>query len=332
MIQWVALVLVLLWFVALAMAVFERSRRRPVVVAAPMGVASVRPPDSDLADARNMIRNMQTMPIIERSTDGHGIVIPAGGEGYAHCLRLTLQWLSLRSSLPIEVWSYEKELESVKWAETYGATIRTIKGVCAGSCKHAIKSKALLGTGFRHAILIEADAAPIICPEYVFGSSEYVNAGALFWSSNRDHSARTLLGTSTHPMDTSVIVIDTHRHARAIQVISHITERWGNRLHEWTGTTGDSALWSVVWSSAESMSHIVRGSQDVGRGSPWVYSATILPDTNGRPLFVHARGSRWSGVAFGSKVLERTQDGTPFEDIAGDFEQRYNVPFTREQP
>lgn len=322
MIQWVAVVLALLWLVAIGMAVFERSRRKPIAVAPPAIHKRPEVQDGELEAAKRLIHEIAHVPLLEHIGDARGIVIPAGGEGYAHCLRLTLEWL--RTSLPIEVWAYERELDSIKWASDR-VTIRLVPEPGAGACKHAIKSYALANTGFRHAILIEADAVPLISPEYLFETHEYKESGALFWSSTRIGPQRSPLGYMPHALDTSVIAIDTKRHGRAIQMVSHVAGRWGARLYEWTGTRTDAALWSIIWSESHSPHHIIHGQREVGHGSPWAYSATVLSDTNHMPLFIHARGARWSGVPAGKRVLHTMADGTPFSDVAGDFESRFNT-------
>jgi ADP-heptose:LPS heptosyltransferase len=165
-------------------------------VAARRGVKASRQNSYDetaltLHNARIMLE--QFVPTISEypgGFSGRGIVICAGGVRY-----FTNAWVCVRRlrqlgcALPIEFWHRgpgEMDSEMKALVEPLGVGCVDVNEVMK---KHPVrrmggwelKPYAILHTTFREVMLLDADNFPVINPEFLFETPQFIKTGAIFW-------------------------------------------------------------------------------------------------------------------------------------------------------
>ena len=130
---------------------------------------------------------------------GRGIVICAGG-----ARMFTNAWVlvwqlrrTLRSTLPIEVWHLgPEEMSSGMHAmlEDLGASVVDAHAVLRRfpariSDGWQLKAYALVMSGFREVLLLDADNVPVRDPAFLLDHAEYLRTGAVFWPDAIDIAA-----------------------------------------------------------------------------------------------------------------------------------------------
>lgn len=135
---------------------------------------------------------IERIPRYPGGYDGRGIVIAAGGNAYFTnayvCVRM-LRHLGCR--LPVQLWHDEGELDATMrdavapWgvacidARKVEATLRgRVRPLCGG---WELKPFALLHCPFREVLLLDADNVPVLDPSFLFDTTEFRQAGAIFW-------------------------------------------------------------------------------------------------------------------------------------------------------
>jgi hypothetical protein len=123
------------------------------------------------------------------SFSGNGIVIAAGGP-YVPSAYVVIRMLrELGTKLPIEIW-YAGGDEIPAWAkpafEAWDVTLHDVMDFCPGRSLAQmrgwpIKPAAIMHSGLRNVLFIDADCFPLRNPEFLFKSPEFHKYAAVFW-------------------------------------------------------------------------------------------------------------------------------------------------------
>jgi hypothetical protein len=130
------------------------------------------------------------MPRYPETSSGRGIVIVGGGIKYYPSAWVCINMLRKNGcTLPIELWhlgSAEMTLEMEALLRPLGVTcIDTNKVREKYHCKPLggweTKAYALMFCSFESVLLLDADNVPLVNPEYLFETKEFIENGAVFW-------------------------------------------------------------------------------------------------------------------------------------------------------
>jgi hypothetical protein len=122
--------------------------------------------------------------------DGRGIVIPAGGPRYLPSAWVCISMLRrLNCRLPIQLWHLGPGEVSEDFAQLVaGMGVQCVDGWEIRRRHPArilngweLKPYAMLHSGFREVLLLDADNVPLADPEYLFETPEFRETGAVFW-------------------------------------------------------------------------------------------------------------------------------------------------------
>jgi ADP-heptose:LPS heptosyltransferase len=135
-------------------------------------------------------RFIETIPAYPARYDGRGIVVCGGGAKYFTNFWVCVNMLRrLGCALPVQFWHLGekemdgrmKELVEPLGVECVDATrvrkkfpVRILRG-------WELKSYAILHSPFREVLLLDADNVPVVKPDFLFTTPEYVATGAIFW-------------------------------------------------------------------------------------------------------------------------------------------------------
>lgn len=122
--------------------------------------------------------------------EGRGIVIPAGGPIYLTCAWVCVRMLRyVGCTLPVEIWHLgpEEMPEKVRWLlEPLG--VRTVDATVVRRTHPArrldgwpLKPYAIMHSGFREVLMLDADNVPIVDPTFLFETPDFHRRGAIFW-------------------------------------------------------------------------------------------------------------------------------------------------------
>jgi ADP-heptose:LPS heptosyltransferase len=140
-------------------------------------------------------RFIETIPAYPGNFSGRGIIICGGGLQYCPGIWVCVHQLkSLGCKLPVEVW----HLGASEWDPAMSALLEGLGVRCVNAeevrRRHParilggweLKSYALLHSGFKEIILLDADNVPVVDPSLFFDTPEYRETGALFWPDIRE--------------------------------------------------------------------------------------------------------------------------------------------------
>ncbi len=126
---------------------------------------------------------------------GTGIVMAAGGPFVPSAYVGVRLLRRFDVTLPIEIWHAGPD-EIPEWGrrafEPWGVTLRDMMPFCPGHPVEQmrgwpIKPAALMNSAFRHLLFLDADCFPLRGPDFLFGTSQYRDTGALFWPDSKHH-------------------------------------------------------------------------------------------------------------------------------------------------
>jgi ADP-heptose:LPS heptosyltransferase len=133
---------------------------------------------------------IQVMPPYPGGYRGRGIVICGGGRKYFPSAWVNVNLLrQLGCSLPIQLWHLgagEMDASMKSWVHPLKVTCVDALAVRS---RHPVrilggwelKPYALIHCPFREVLLLDADNVPVVNPEFLFRTPEYVATGAIFW-------------------------------------------------------------------------------------------------------------------------------------------------------
>ena len=133
---------------------------------------------------------IQTIKPWPANHSGRGIVICAGGSTYLANAWVAVNMLRhLGCSLPIQIWHRgSREITGhiknlfvplgVEFVDTFEVKKMHPVRISGG---WEIKPCAILHCPFKEVLLLDADNIPVVNPEFLFDTPEYLEAGAIFW-------------------------------------------------------------------------------------------------------------------------------------------------------
>ena len=119
-----------------------------------------------------------------------GIVVCGGGYRYLSNAFVLMQTIrALKSMVPIEIWMFESEYDSriARFIAELQAELRVCDARGADKLPQnarwqwVLKPWALLHSGFREVLYLDADSFPVVNPEHLFDHPAYKETGAVFW-------------------------------------------------------------------------------------------------------------------------------------------------------
>ena len=236
-----------------------------------------------------------------RSTrSGRGIVICAGGEKLLRCAWVCVNMLRAHGCrLPIELWQLNAaEIDDETRARflDLGATsvnaaeirethpVRILNG-------WELKPYALAHCGFAEVLLLDADNVPLVDPEYLFDSVEFLETGAIFWPDAGDIAPDDPINAicefprcAVRQCESGQILIDACRHRTALQLTVHINEHsdfYYRYIH------GDKDTYQLAWRIAGKRFTMIGTPMKLLRG------AMCQHDFTGRRIFQHRNSFKW---------------------------------------
>ena len=120
----------------------------------------------------------------------NGIVVCGGGYRYLSNAFVLMQTIrALKSMVPIEIWMFESEYDSriARFIAELQAELRVCDARGADKLPQnarwqwVLKPWALLHSGFREVLYLDADSFPVVNPEHLFEHPAYKETGAVFW-------------------------------------------------------------------------------------------------------------------------------------------------------
>jgi len=121
---------------------------------------------------------------------GEGIVIPAAGDGLIANAWVCVHMLrKLGCTLPIQIWHFspdEVSLETKSHLGSLNVKCLDVTSVLRDfeSCQTVsweLKTHAVLHSPFKKVLCLDADAVPVVNPEFLFDTPQFNETGAIFW-------------------------------------------------------------------------------------------------------------------------------------------------------
>lgn len=232
---------------------------------------------------------------------GRGIVICAGGTRLLTCAWLAIAMLrrTFQCRLPIELWHIGPAEMGAPMRTLLEALDVRITDALDVARRHPIeslggwqlKTYALLHSGFREILLLDADNMPTRDPSSLFETQEFADTGAVFWPDivrfkpNNPIWEVAGLSRDTGPsFETGQIVLDKQRHAGALTLAHWINQHHLAFEHM---LYGDKDACYVAWRMTGSPYHLIPH-------APRQLEHTFCqraPD--GAVLFQHRNGAKW---------------------------------------
>jgi hypothetical protein len=233
--------------------------------------------------------------------DGRGIVVCAGGARLLTCAWVLVNVLrrTLGCRLPIELWHLGPEelgpVEEALFAELDVTAVDALELRTEHPARTLggweLKPYALVNTGFREVIMLDADNVPVVDPAFLFDTPQYAETGALFWPDVEhiapDNEIWSICGVPYRPgaaFESGQLVVDKSRCWRELQLALHMNEHsdfYFDYVH------GDKDTYLLAW--------LLTGAPFASpRRLPKILSRTIYQhDFDGKILFQHRNRAKW---------------------------------------
>lgn len=238
---------------------------------------------------------------LEFPGSGRGIVICAGGvQMFTNAW--VLVWLlrkELGCRLPIEVWhlgSGEMSTGMRAMLESLGTKVVDAHEVLARFPARIadgwqLKPYALIMSGFREVLMLDADNVPVVDPSFLFDSPEFVSTGAIFWPDVLDVSKDNpiwreldLPATQRTSFETGQMLIDKGRHGAALKTVLLLNEE-AERYYRLV--YGDKDTFLVGWLLAGALYQLIPFRPIADR------HVLYQRDFGGRVVFQHRTNGKW---------------------------------------
>jgi hypothetical protein len=241
------------------------------------------------------------LPETARDWQGRGIVICAGGVRYFLCAWVCINMLRKQGcTLPVELW-YLNDAEM-------NDAMRTLIEALGVTCINAeevrklypsrilngweIKAFALLHTGFREVLLLDADNVPIVDPAFLFETKQFEDTGAIFWPDfGRLAPSRSIWGLTgvtyrdEPEFESGQIVLDKARCFRPLSLamwFNEYSDFWYRHIH------GDKETFHMAWRRLDAPYSMPE------RDIHALESTMCQHDFDGRRVFQHRNLAKWS--------------------------------------
>ncbi len=233
--------------------------------------------------------------------NGRGIVICAGGVAM-----FTNAWVAIRMlrrtgcRLPVQLWHCgTRELDERMRAlvEPFGVEcvdaeqVRRTRPACLPHV-WALKPYALLHCPFEQVLLLDADNMPVVNPEFLFGTSQFKQYGAVFWPDfgrlPHDCTAWKVFGVPYQDepaFESGQVLLDKDRCWRALNLSLWYNER---RDLFYDHVYGDKDTFHMAFRKLGTPYTMPR------RGIRALQGTMCQHDFDGRRLFQHRNGAKWN--------------------------------------
>jgi hypothetical protein len=193
--------------------------------------------------------------------EGSGIIMAAGGPFVPSAYVGVRLLRRFGVTLPIEIWHAGPD-EIPEWGrrafEPWGVTLRDVMPFVPGHSLEQmrgwpIKPAALMNSGFRHVLFLDADCFPLRRPDFLFDTPEYRDTGALFWPDSKHHkmtegaSIWELTGLPYQgdtEFETGIVVLDKQRCWRELTLAQWMNANSGFWYQH---VMGDKDTFYVAW-------------------------------------------------------------------------------------
>lgn len=269
--------------------------------------------------------------------DGRGIVIPAGGRLLAGAYATVRGLHELGCQLPVELWHLgpqEMPNAARKKFEGLGVVVRDAlaereKHPCWQLGGWQLKPYAIILSGFREVLYLDADSHPIKDPTYLFDEPLYKDTGALFWPDRVRHGPESglwdIFGVPyrDEPQhETGQMMFDTARCWHALQIAMHCNEH--SRFH-YQHSHGDTATFRFAFHALGQPFSVIphrlievpvdRQAEDIETLKTTEYmrqpgdirAVFLQRDPNGEVIFQHRTGGGGAQVDFSFGGTRRIQ-------------------------
>lgn len=232
---------------------------------------------------------------------GRGIVICAGGvQMFTNAWVLVWQLRKeLGCGLPIEIWhlgSAEMSTGMRKMLEGLGSKVVDAHEVLSRFPAQIadgwqLKPYALIMSGFREVLMLDADNVPVVDPSFLFESAEFVATGAIFWPDVLDISKDNpiwgeldLPAAQRTSFETGQILIDKGRHVAPLKTVLRLNE---DAERYYRLVYGDKDTFLVAWLLAGAPHQLVPYRPIADR------HVLYQRDFSGRIVFQHRTNGKW---------------------------------------
>jgi ADP-heptose:LPS heptosyltransferase len=247
--------------------------------------------------SEEFIRTIDAPPSVE----GRGIVIPAGGPKYLPCAWVCIDRLRKHGcGLPIQLWHlgpeevddrFRKLVEKfdVKFIDAHVVRTRHPARTLNG---WELKCYAILHSGFREVLLLDADNVPLRDPECLFHTPEYDKTGAIFWPDygrlSKERAIWALCGVRFRDepeFETGQIVVDRERCHKALRLAMFYNE---NSDFYYRHIHGDKDTFHLAFRKI--------GTEYAMPSKPIESLGGVMcqHDFDGRRIFQHRNSHKWS--------------------------------------
>ena len=255
---------------------------------------------------REWKRHVKLIPEYPGGFRGRGIVMCAGGLGYFTCCWIAVKAIRrLGCMLPIEVWYVGKEL-----SEEVRAQLRELEVECKDFLEHGadrvsgyrLKPLAILKSGFREVLYLDADNVCVKNPTDLFGTAEYAATGALFWPdfwrTEKDNPIWAIIGSEeydTMEQESGQVLIDKERCWKELNLCQFFNDRCDvyYRL-----LLGDKDTFRFAWMALKTPFHMIRTEvATCGYRHPdtnrFIGVTMVQHNPRGEPCFLHRNLLKW---------------------------------------
>jgi ADP-heptose:LPS heptosyltransferase len=245
---------------------------------------------------------IRAMPAPPAGFEGRGIVICGGGIRYFTSAWVCIHMLRrLGCRLPIQLWHLgEKEMDAHMKALVTPLGVECVDA-CALRKIHPVRSLqgwelkpfALVHSVFREVLLLDADNVPVMNPEFLFETKEFLSTGAVFWPDfDRGKSPRAapvwrscgLRRNGELEFESGQIVVDKARRWRALRLSLWFNEQsdfYYQYLH------GDKETFHLAFRKLRQPYALVPKPIHALPGTMCQH------DFNGRRIFQHRNNAKW---------------------------------------
>lgn len=237
----------------------------------------------------------------EFSGTGRGIVICAGGV-HMFTNAWVLVWhlrKVLRCELPVEIWHLGPAemstgmrcmLESLG-AKTVDAHVVLSRRPARIADGWQLKPYALIMSGFREVLMLDADNVPAVDPTFLFDLPEFAATGAIFWPDVLDISQANpiwrelgLPALQRTSFETGQMLIDKGRHSQALEIVLRLNED-ADRYYKLV--YGDKDTFLAGWLIADAQHLLIPHRPFADR------HVLYQRDLDGGVLFQHRTNGQW---------------------------------------